>query len=435
MNDSAFIHGFLEFLGASPTPFHAVANLETILERAGFRGLDEVEDWSLEPGGRYYVTRGGTSLIAFRAGTRDPVDAGIRMVGAHTDSPCLKIKPQPETVKHGYLQLGVEVYGGVLLHPWFDRDLSIAGRVTYRSDGDRVCSGLVDYRDPVAVLPSLAIHLNREANDQSAVNPQTHLPVVVLQTDEEKPDLRTLLLNHLRARHPEARAEVVLDYDLSLYDAQPPTVVGLNRDFIAGARLDNLLSCYVGARSLIDGDAEPANLLVCNDHEEVGSQSAVGAQGPFLQSVLQRWCGDRLRLDKSMRRSLLISVDNAHGIHPNFTDKHDENHGPRLNRGPVIKTNANQRYATSGETSALFRHLCRTAQVPVQSFVTRTDLSCGSTIGPITAGELGVNTLDVGIPQFAMHSIRELCGVRDAEYLHRALSMFYNQADLSVRTG
>ncbi len=431
MDNTKLIESLLEFLGTSPTPFHAVKNMATELDNAGFQRLSEGDRWKLDNNERYYVIRGGSSIIAFSPAGCNPSEMGIRMVGAHTDSPCLKIKPQPEIIRNGYFQLGVEVYGGALLNPWFDRDLSMAGRVTYMDRSDQIHDTLLDYRDPIAVIPNLAIHLDRDANKNRSVNPQKHLPAILLRHDnDEKPELRSMLLGQINSSEPDADPGEVLDFDLYLYDTQPPRVIGLNHDFVASARLDNLLSCYIGLQSLIDGAGSLPCALVCNDHEEVGSQSAVGAQGPFLHSVLARWCGSPENYQRAINRSMLISADNAHGIHPNYADRHDRNHGPLLNSGPVIKINSNQRYATNSVTSAFYRKLCRQNDIPVQVFVSRTDLACGTTIGPLTAGEVGVQTVDVGIPQFGMHSVRETCGTTDVDYLYRSLIAFYNSAQL-----
>ncbi len=432
MNEAArdaFNHELLRFLGASPTPFHAVGALAALLEEGGFRELREQDAWACEAGGRYFVRRNGSSLIAFVRGRAAAEDAGLRMAGAHTDSPCLRLKPRPELRRSGYLQLGVEVYGGALLNPWFDRDLSIAGRVSYATAGG-VAHALIDFREPVAVIPSLAIHLDREANSGRAVNAQNHLPALLALADSEPRDFAAIVLGRLREEHPDCGAERVLDCELSLYDTQPPRLVGLHREFIAGARLDNLLSCFAGVRALMESDGEFDAIMVCNDHEEVGSVSAAGAQGPMLNSLLARLLPERERRERALALSLMISADNAHGVHPNFADKHDGNHGPALNAGPVIKVNASQRYATNSETAALFRWLCEAEGVPVQSFAVRSDMACGSTIGPLTAANVGVRTLDVGVPTFAMHSPRELAGTRDLHALARVLSRFFRRPAL-----
>ncbi|MFG0382148.1 M18 family aminopeptidase [Pseudomonas sp. zbq_18] len=422
--------GLIDFLKASPTPFHATRSLAQRLQAAGYKPLDEREPWHTEPGGRYYVSRNDSSIIAFKLGNRAPLDGGLRLVGAHTDSPCLRVKPQPELQRQGFFQLGVEVYGGALLAPWFDRDLSLAGRVTFRESG-KVQSLLIDFQQPIAVIPNLAIHLNREANQGWAINPQTELPPILAQVlGDEKADFRALLTERLAEEHGVS-ADAVLDYELSFYDTQSAAVIGLNQEFIAGARLDNLLSCYAGLQALLSAEGEESCVLVCTDHEEIGSCSACGADGPFLEQVLRRVLPEGEDFVRCIQKSLLVSADNAHGVHPNYPDKHDANHGPKLNAGPVIKVNSNQRYATNSETAGFFRHLCLAEEVPVQSFVVRSDMGCGSTIGPITASQLGVRTVDIGLPTFAMHSIRELAGSQDLAHLVKVLSAFYASAELA----
>ncbi len=424
MDKKSLNEGLLDYLQRSPTPFHAVDNISRTLEERGFTPLVEADDWKPGPG-RYYVVRNGSSIIAFVLGG-DHIADGIRMVGAHTDSPCLKVKPRPEQLNHGYVQLGVEVYGGVLLNPWYDRDLSLAGRVTCQTaDGD-IHNLSVNFERAIATIPSLAIHLDREANDQRSINAQKDIPPVIMQADKEQ-SLDELLMEQVRSEHPALNVKQILDHELSFFDSNPPACTGFNKEFIAGARLDNLLSCYVGMRALLEADSGVSSLLVCNDHEEVGSASAAGAQGPFLRSVLERIFSGTGEYYRGVANSLLISSDNAHGIHPNYADRHDANHGPLLNKGPVIKVNANQRYASNSETSGYFKSLCDRHKVPWQTFVNRTDMACGSTIGPLTATEIGVRTLDVGVPTFAMHSIRELAGADDAHHLYRALSGFFQE--------
>lgn len=422
-----FNQGLLNFINASPTPFHAVASMVDSLQNAGFTALQESDVWGELKPGRYFVTRNSSSIIAFNKPAADLADSGFAMVGAHTDSPCLKIKPKPGKVANGLWQLGVEVYGGALLNPWFDRDLSLAGRVSYLDKQDQLQHALVDFKKPMAVIPSLAIHLDREVNQNRSINPQLHLPPVIMQTEPgETPDFRALLEQQLSSQYPARHIGQVLDYEISLYDTQPAALTGLNDDFISAARLDNLLSCYTGLQALLATDANQPAMLICTDHEEVGSVSTSGAQGTFLQSVLQRLSVTAEAYQRLVEHSWLISADNAHGIHPNYADRHDASHGPLLNQGPVIKTNANQRYATNSETSARFRHICQLADVPLQDFVVRTDMACGSTIGPLTAAQIGVKTLDVGVPTFAMHSIRELAGSQDGWHLYRALKHFFN---------
>lgn len=434
MNIAEFNQGLFDFLGGSPTPFHAVSNMRSVLQKADFHALNEADNWCLEANTGYFVTRNDSSIIAFVLPGSAPMKHGVRMLGAHTDSPCLKLKPQPNIEANGYLQLGVEVYGGMLMSPWFDRDLSIAGRVTFRCADEKITSRLVDFEKAVAIIPSLAIHLDREVNKKRSINAQTDLPPLLLQlNDSEKADFADLLLDQLRRQWPDVEVKNILDFELSLYDTQKPAMVGLNNEFIASARLDNLLSCYIGLKSLVDSEAAYCRLLVCNDHEEVGSASACGAQGPFLSAVLSRICefsGDNKT--QMIANSMMVSADNAHGIHPNFAAKHDTNHAPLLNKGPVIKVNANQRYATNSETAAVFRRCCELAQAPVQSMVARADMGCGSTIGPITASEIGVATVDVGVPQLAMHSIRELAGTQDGYYLYQALLQYFDQERVAI---
>lgn len=409
------VDGLLEFIKNSPTPFHATANLVTMFIDNGFTQLDEAEQWNCQAGQRYVVSRNDSSVIAFSMS--ENLNSGFTMLGAHTDSPCLRIKPNPEIEKHGFLQLGVEVYGGALLHPWMDRDLSIAGRVSGCDKKGNLINQLIDFVKPVGVIPSLAIHLNREANTASTVNAQTHLPIVVSQGEGQ--NFKQMLLQY--CAKPMNR---VLSYELSCYDTQAPAKVGLDEEFLCSARLDNLLSSYVAARALLDNTGSGNQLYISTDHEEVGSASACGAQGPFLKSVLERISDGPEQLTRLLGKSMLLSCDNAHGIHPNYADKHDQHHGPILNQGPVIKSNSSQRYATTSVGSARFQQICERADVPLQHFVVRSDMGCGSTIGPITATELGVETLDIGAPQWAMHSIRETCGSKDIEYLHTALCAF-----------
>lgn len=436
MKREIFNEGLMRFIEASPTPYHAVETMKTALEQAGFEALPEGESWLDDEGhfdltGCYYITRNNSSIIAFNTGNVPISEYGFRMVGAHTDSPHLKIKPVAELESNGICQLGVEVYGGALLNPWFDRDLSIAGSVNYLSSTDQIRTALIDFRRPIAVIPSLAIHLDRTANKNRSVNPQTDLAPLILQSSSgHKPNLKHLITQQLQDQNHQD-VHKILDYDLSLYDTQPPQLVGLNEEFLAASRLDNLLSCYTGLMALIhsvtqgNSDIDSPTLLVCNDHEEVGSRSFHGANSSFLHTVLNRMFTDSDALSQALECSVLISCDNAHALHPNYKDKHDFNHSPQLNQGPVIKYNANQSYATNSETAALFRWLCEQAKVKPQSFVMRSDLACGSTIGPITAAQLGVRTLDVGAPQLAMHSIRETAGSQDAHQLFTVLNRFY----------
>ena len=431
MKPDSFNPGLMAFLDESPSPFHAVTAMQRALQERGFNDLDPGAPWSIGDRDKALVIRNDSSLIAFRMGSAPLVESGVRMIGAHTDSPCLRIKPIPDVRRSGFHQLGVEIYGGVLLAPWFDRDLSIAGRVTCSDTTGQRLSLLIDFKKPVVTIPSLAIHLNRDIHKNRTINPQQELvPILCDLPDQSEAGFRELLLDQIHQEHPEANIQAVTDYELSCYDTQGTQQVGLRGDFLASARLDNLLSCYTGLRSLLDAQGEQTILLVCNDHEEVGSASAAGAQGPFLHTVLARLCGDGETMARVLARSILISADNAHALHPNYETKHDPQHQPRLNGGPVIKFNANQRYATNSETASIFRGVCARADVPVQSMAMRSDMACGSTIGPITSTVLGVDTVDVGAPQLGMHSIRETTGCHDPALLYRALKEFFESQTL-----
>jgi len=427
LDQAKFNQGLLDFMAHSPTPFHGVLTMKATLLEAGFVELNEGEQWGLKVGGRYFLTRNDSSIIAFVKGAKDTSKNGIRMTGAHTDSPGLMVKPHPEKNSNGYFQLAVEIYGGALLNPWFDRDLSIAGRVVFNSQAGKLQKQIVDFKTPIAFIPSLAIHLDREANKNRSINPQTDvLPILHIEGADRVDCFRSLLAAELLNDHGTVEEIQVLDYELHLYDTNKPALIGLYDDFIASARLDNLLSCYVGMQSLIHADNQETTLLVCNDHEEVGSMSACGAKGPMLATTLERLIPDFEERTRTIANSLMISADSAHGVHPNYLNKHDENHGPLLNKGPVIKVNHGQSYASNSHTTSMFRNLCEQAGVPVQTFVSRCDMGCGSTVGPITAAEVGVQTIDVGVPIFGMHSIRELAGSADAHGLYQVLIEFYN---------
>ena len=284
---------------------------------------------------------------------------------------------------------------------------------------------------PVAVIPSLAIHLDHDANKNRSVNPQTDIPPVLMTLIQDEPvSLQTMLKQQLLKQYPTLDIDEILDSELLFYDTCRAAQIGINNDFISSSRLDNLISCFIGTQAVIETaqntPVQGTSLIVCNDHEEVGSASITGAQGTFLKSVLQRITHSNEELTRVIDQSILISADNAHGIHPNYADKHDSRHGPLLNRGPVIKVNANQRYASNSHTIAIFKLLAAQLNIPVQSFVVRADMGCGSTIGPITASEIGIKTVDIGVPTFAMHSIREVCGAKDGFYLYEIIKHFFD---------
>jgi len=426
----------LQYIDRSPTPYHAVAETSRRLEQAGFSELPEPQLWNLSPGDRRYVVRGGGSLVAFEVGAAEPGVGGYRVIGAHTDSPNLRIRPLPDVSAHGYRQLGVEPYGGVLLHTWLDRDLSLAGRVTLRrAEGTR--SELIDFARPLLRVPSLAIHLSREVRkDGLKLDPQAHMiPVVGL---EDAPGLQELIVAELHASgHGEFDATDVLAFDLMTYDVQPSVVAGASAAFIHAPRLDNLASCHAGLCALLgavdDGEAEFTRVLALYDHEEVGSRSAQGASGPILLDALERISsgpggGEPQSLARAIAHSTLISADMAHAIHPNYPDRHEPGHRPVIGRGPVIKTNANQSYATDANTAGFFQALCRRSGVESQHFASRNDIPCGSTIGPISAARVGIPTVDVGNPMLSMHSCREMAGAADVAPMIAVLQLYFDGA-------
>jgi len=423
----------LAFIDRSPTPYHAVAESVRRLEAAGYRALGEDEIWDLGPGDQRYLVRHEGSLIAFQIGAVSPVNGGFRIVGAHTDSPNLRIKPRPEIDVEGYRQLGVEPYGGVLLHSWLDRDLSLAGRVTLRG-APEPRTLLIDFARPLLRIPNLAIHLQRELNQKGLkLNAQQHM-VPILGLGELLP-LRELLVSELKLRNQiEVTASDVLAFDLMAYDVQPSVVSGLQGEFIQAARLDNLASCHAGLTALIGAGSaalpQYTRVVALYDHEEVGSRSAQGAASPLLADTLARSIcafegGESQGLERALSRSTLISVDMAHAVHPNFADRHEPQHRPVIGRGPVIKTNAGQSYASDAQTAGLFAGLCAALGIQPQHFVSRSDLACGSTIGPITAARVGIRTVDVGNPMLSMHSCREMAGTADVEPMIDVLRSFF----------
>lgn len=423
------IDQLLTYLQKSPTPFHAVLETQKKLDKAGYQQLDEGHSWGELKQGKYYVIRNQSSVVAFKLAT-NPMQSGFRLVGAHTDSPCLRIKPNAISCNNGYAKFGVEVYGGVLLNPWFDRDLGIAGRITMKNAKAEIENLLINVDSAVAFIPSLAIHLDREVNDKRSINKQKDIPPVFLRTDKKTLEFDEFLKTWIKQQHPKAARSInkaqILSFELSLYDQQAPALIGLEKEFVASARLDNLLSCFAAVDALVNTKSKGNHVVVLNDHEEVGSASTSGAEGPFLHAVLNRICGSEQALHQAMSRSMLVSADNAHGVHPNFPEVHEPMHQPLINNGPVIKVNNNQRYATNSETEAIFKTVCEQNKVPYQVVVVRTDMGCGSTIGPITASRLGVRTVDIGVAQLGMHSIRELAGSKDQDYLIKSLKGFFD---------
>jgi aspartyl aminopeptidase len=415
----------LDFIDASPSPWHAVATCEARLQAAGYTCLNELDRWQLSAGGSYYVVRGGSSIIAFIVGTQVAAETGLRLIGAHTDSPGLRLKPKPAEDAQGMVRLGVEVYGGPILATFADRDLSLAGRVNVRT-ADGFVSKLVRFDESLLRLPNLAIHMNREVNESGLkFNKQTELPLLLGVSDDE-------VKAEARFREPIAAAlkvapEDLLTWELNAYDTQKGAFWGVDQEFIANSQLDNLASCHAALSALLATD-KPAATCLCAffDHEEVGSESAAGAGGSFLSDVINRLAA-HAELDgedqrRMLARSFFISADMAHAWHPNFPAAYEPCHRVTVNAGPVIKSNANQRYSTSADTAARFMAICEKAGVPCQQYAHRTDLGCGSTIGPIVAAQLGIPSVDVGSPMWAMHSIRESAGVLDHSYMIAALT-------------
>lgn len=434
-------HDLLDYVDASPMPYLAAAETTRRLVAAGYRRLEEGAAWDLEPGGGYFLDRNGSTVVAFRLGTRPPADTGVSAVGAHLDSPNLRIKPRGGYTQFGHRQLAAEMYGGALLATWTDRDLGLSGRVVLRADGVSgearwpVETRLVRVDRPVARVPNLAIHLNRGVNnDGLQLDRQTQvLPLVGMDSlgDGSHWGFREWLAGEL-----DVAADRILDYDLGLHDVTPSVLGGLDQEFIFAPRLDNLGSSHAGLVALLEQSGsveapETSWLLALYDHEEVGSQSLQGAQGNFVAEVVRRMAsghpdasGDDLG-SRTLARSYLVSADMSHALHPNYASYSETTHRPLLNRGPAIKRNDNQRYATDGESSARFRELCRAAGFEAQDYVHRSDLPCGSTIGPMTAAGVGIKTVDVGCPMLSMHSVREMAGTFDHDLMIEALRRLY----------
>jgi aspartyl aminopeptidase len=407
------------FLGSSPSPYHAVANAALRLDGAGFRRLQETDAWdsTVDAG---YLVRGG-ALVAWRRPTGSPASTPFRVIGAHTDSPNLRLKPRPDTGSAGWRQLAVEVYGGALANSWLDRDLGLSGRLV-RADGG---VDLVLINRPLARVPQLAIHLDRDVNERGLLlDRQAHLTPVWGLGPAHDGDLRSFLAPALGLEPDE-----IVAFDLMFHDLTPPARLGRDGELIAAGRLDNLLSCWAAVEAIVETSASDNVALVCLfDHEEVGSGSTSGAAGPLLETVIDRLVAGHSACTEDRHRALAASVcvsaDMAHAVHPNYVERHEPGHRPLPNAGPVLKVNANQRYATDATTHAAFVAACRQAGVPWQMFVSRNNIPCGSTIGPLTATRLGIATVDVGCAQLSMHSARELAGADDPAYLAAALGAF-----------
>ena len=406
------------FLDESPSPHHAARTVATRLLDAGFTELELGGAWTELPAAGFVIEDG--SVVAWRSPESAEAVTPFRLAGAHTDSPCLRVKPRPDDGAVGWKQLNVEVYGGILNNSWLDRDLGVAGALTMADGSTR----LVDVHRGVARVPQLAVHLDRGVNDGLKLDPQQHLRPVWGVGNPVDGDFAAWIAEQAGCDEPAF-------WDLCLYDVQSAAVIGGDQSLLASGRLDNQVSCWAATSALIAAEPHDAiAAIVLNDHEEVGSASTTGAAGPLLERVMERHVtargGSRDHFLRTLAGSLCVSADNAHAVHPNYVERHDPDHRPMVNGGPAIKVNSNQRYATSPATAAAFRRACEAAGVPYQVFVSRNNMPCGSTIGPITATRLGIATVDVGVPQLSMHSARELCGVDDPPALMQALTALFS---------
>jgi aspartyl aminopeptidase len=421
----------IDFIYDSPSAFHVVDNASLILEKAGFEKLELPLKWDLKKGGKYFTTRNDSSLFAFIIGTGEPEEEGVRMISAHSDSPCFKIKPLPEMmVNDYYLKLNTEVYGGPILMSWLDRPLSLAGRVSLKSkDVLNPESRLINFNRPLLIIPNLAIHLNRSVNDGVELNKQKDmLPLAGILTEklEKEGFLIRLIADELGVETSQ-----ILDFDLTVNEHAPGCIMGVHNEFISSPKLDDLAMVHAGLEALTASAPGKATQMLCIfDNEEVGSLTKQGAGSPILRNLFERimhhFQKDTEEIQRSLYRSFMISADMAHSVHPNQVDKHDPVLHPVINRGPVIKIHANQKYTTDGDSGSVFESLCQQAEVPYQKFVNRSDLTGGSTLGNVSTGQLDVRAVDVGNPMLSMHSVRELGGVKDHLYIIKAFEAFYN---------
>lgn len=420
------------YVSASPSSFHAAHEAARRLDGAGFTGLDELEPWEGGPG-RFYIVRDG-ALIAWVVPENAGPTTGFNILGAHTDSPSFKLKPKPTTGAFGWLQAGVEMYGGPLLNSWLDRELQLAGRLVMLDGTQHLTS-----TGPMLRFPQLAIHLDRNVNDGLTLDKQRHMNPVWGLGNPADSDLLAVLASHVTGASVDPAQ--IGGYDVVIADTQAPAVFGANGEFFASGRLDNLSATHAGLAALIaasssssgsGGAGAPIAVLAAFDHEEIGSNSRSGACGPILEDVLVR-ISDGLGATVSERRqglaaSFCVSADAGHAVHPNYAERHDPANHPVLNGGPLLKINANQRYATDATGAAFWARLCLEAEVPYQEFVSNNGVPCGSTIGPLTATRLGIRTVDVGVPLLSMHSARELCGVEDPAFLAKVAELFFRTA-------
>ena len=426
MEKKKFTDDFLRFLSNSPTAFQATYQIKETLVNNGFILLKETDKWNLIKGNKYFIIRNDSSIIAFVMGEKIPTETGYKMIGAHTDSPSLKLKPDTEKKDKSYIKIGVEVYGGPIIHTWLDKELSIAGRVAVKTK-QGIESKLFDYKKHIAIIPNAAIHMNRELNKGFEYNKQTHLPAILSISDKE---IKNGLVKEIIAEKLDISIEDIYDYDLFLYDPTPARLVGHNDELIVSGRLDDLAMSHATLNALIEADAPESTIMgIFYDNEEIGSQTRQGANSSFLKDLLLRinclFNGNMEDYAISIAKSFLISADMAHAYHPSYVEKHDPAYAPEINKGPVIKMSANFKYATTAETSAYFEDLCHKAEVPFQKMINKSDLPSGSTIGPMSSARLSIKTVDIGNAMWAMHSIRETGGIEDQVYIYKVFREFF----------
>lgn len=423
-----FAEGLLQYLNDSPTAFHAVENAAALLREGGFQELKETDGWSLEKGGRYFVIKNSSAVIAFTVRKGDLAKEGFRIIGAHTDSPGLKIKPGACTVTpDGYVKVNVEIYGSAILQTWFDRPLALAGRLIVKENG-AFREKLIRIDKPVFIIPNLCIHFHGDMNEKGSRNKQTEiLPLLCMK--EEGVEKEDYLPSLLQEETGIEEADIV-DYELFLYEYQKGIFTGKRQEFISASRIDDLSMVYAGLTALTEAQTgEGCQVFAAFDNEEVGSTTAQGANSGLLRHILNRICKNLGMTDEgyfqAIANSTSISADLAHAVHPNYSDKHDTENRPVLGGGPVIKYSASQRYATTALSAAYFMDACGRAGVPCQKFVNRNDIAGGSTIGPAFSGLTTIPTVDMGAPILAMHSIREFGAVADMAYTQQAFRAYY----------
>lgn len=426
------VQDLLSFIDESPSPWHAVAQIEQRLLAFKFQRLQENQAWQLVSAGRYYVIRDDSSIVAFVLGDNLSPEKGFRILGAHTDSPGLRLKPNPVLQDDAGIRLGVEIYGGPILATFTDRDLSMAGRVIYRNESGELDLRLVNLMEPLLRLPNLAIHMNRLVNEEG-LKLHKHNELALIMADSLGDSAAKTFLPSLLAKTCQLDAKQILTWELTVYDTQKGVFWGQDQAFYAHRQLDNLASCHAGLNALLNETSlNSGNTLICAffDHEEIGSESMKGAAGSFLPDTLERIAVSmQIKADDHKRilaNSFMISADMAHAYQPNFPLAYDACHKILVNRGPVIKINANHRYASNCVSEARFIDICQQANIPYQKYSHRGDLACGSTIGPIASAKLGIQTVDIGSPMWAMHSARESAGVFDHAYMINALKGFFS---------